>query len=221
MINLELSLKQLKQDTLDMAKLVKGQVEKNKESLDTWDQDIVHEIIANEKRVDVYDLKITLDVENILALYNPVAVDLRFVLSCLNTASNLERIGDNARKMANFVLEFEKPLDATIRKELRFDEMYDQTLIMMSEICSGIENEDTKLARKLFKQDHLLNEIHMNSHKTSVILFRQYPELIEQTLYLYSIIKKMERIGDLCKNIAEELIFHIEAKVVKHSNKKK
>lgn len=220
MINFELSAEQLKKDTLDMARLVRKQIELNKESLDNWDKDIVHEIIANEKRVDVYDLKITMDVEDILALYNPVAVNLRFVLACFNISSNLERIGDNARKMANFVLEFDNPLDKNVRQQLRFDEMYDQLMVMINEICTAFENEDTHMVRKMFRQDHLINEIYKNSHKTTIGLIRENPELIEQTLYLYTIIKKMERIGDLCKNIAEELIFYIEAKMVKHAKKK-
>lgn len=220
MNNSEFALIQLKKDTSEMAWIVKNQINRTKECIELWDKDLVYEISAVEKRIDTYDLKITIDVENILALYNPVASDLRLVLACYNICSNLERIGDNARKIANLVKDFDKPIDNIFKTQLKFDEMFSQINIMAEETCNAFENEDSKSVRILFKQDIIINEIYQNSHKITAELIKNHPNSIEQLLYLYTISKKIERMGDLFKNIAEEIVFYAEAEILKHSKTK-
>ena len=104
MTHLDTELKKLKIDVLEMFGLVLSQLNKSKEALVQFDKDLAREVLVNEKRVNGFELKIDRDCENIIALLNPLAVDLRFVLACMKINSNLERVGDIAEGICQFVL---------------------------------------------------------------------------------------------------------------------
>ena len=104
MSHLDTEIQKLKTDMLEMFLLVQSQLEKSKNSLLYLDKDLAREVIVNEKRVNSFELKLDRDCENIIALLNPVAVDLRFVLACLKINNNLERTGDIADGISRFIL---------------------------------------------------------------------------------------------------------------------
>jgi len=203
---------------LEMFGLVLGQLEKSKEALVSLDKDLAREILVNEKRVNGYELKVDRDCENIIALFNPVAIDLRFVLACMKTNSNLERIGDIAEGIAQFVLKFKLEPEKKLLEESRLLEMFDVSIDVLRICMNAYETEDTKLARSVFKMDEVLDEINMNANESVAEFIRNNMNRINQSLYTLSTIRKLERVGDQCKNIAEEIIFYIEAKVLKHKS---
>ncbi|NNC84436.1 MAG: phosphate transport system regulatory protein PhoU, partial [Bacteroidia bacterium] len=106
--HLDIELQTLKNDLNDMFGLVVKQLDKAKRALIDIDKDLAHEVRANEKRVNGFELKIDRDCEGIIALYKPVAVDLRLVLAALKINMNLERIGDIADGIAQFVVQIEQ-----------------------------------------------------------------------------------------------------------------
>ena len=116
MSHLETELHLLKEDLIEMTRLVKIQLFKGRDALLHFDRDLAREIIVNENRINALELKIDRDCENIFALFNPVAVDLRFVLAALKINANLERIGDNAEGIARYVMEVDRPFDEKIIK---------------------------------------------------------------------------------------------------------
>lgn len=217
-LDTEISL--LNDDILELMYLVKTQLEKGREALLDYNEELAHEITANEKRVDALELKIDRDCENILALFNPVAVDLRFVMASFKINSDLERLGDHANSIAKYILDFGEPIDEKLIKEMRIHEMYDTAIEMLSNVFSSFIAEDTQLARKVFSKDKILNEINREASEVTARLLKEDPDKAQQYLYLFSIIRKLERVGDLTKNTAEELIFYIEAKVLKHKKNK-
>jgi len=220
MAHLDTEIKLLKDNVLELMFLVKNQLEKGEKALNNFDEELAHEIMANEKRVDSLELAIDRDCENILALFNPVAVDLRFVMATFKINSDLERIGDHTNSIAKYILDFGRTIDEETLHEMRIDEMYETSIKMMSNVFNAFITEDTKLARKVFKLDKTLNEINRNVSQVTAELIQKHPEEIHNYLYLFSIIRKLERVGDLLKNIAEDLIFYIEAKVLKHQKMK-
>lgn len=220
MSHLDNEIKLLKDNILEMMFLVKNQLEKGRKALDNFDEEIAHEIMANEKRVDSLELTIDRDCEEILALHNPVAVDLRFVMAAFKINSDLERVGDHANSIAKYIVDYGQQVDEETRKRMRMDVMYDTSVKMMSNIFNAFITEDTDLARKVFKLDNTLNEINREVSEATSELIKNDIENTKNYLYLFSIIRKLERVGDLTKNIAEELIFFIEAKVLKHKKMK-
>jgi len=220
MSQLDTEIGLLNDDILELMYLVKTQLEKGQKAFMNFDEELAIEIMVNEKRVDALELKIDRDCENVLALFNPVAVDLRFVIASFKINSDLERLGDHADSIAKYIMDFGEPIDEEVIKKMRIDEMFDTAIQMMSHIFNAFISEDTDLARKVFAKDKILNKINAEISGITAELIEQNGQDIQQYLYLFSIIRKLERVGDLTKNAAEELIFYIEAKVLKHKKDK-
>lgn len=218
---LETELGELKTELNEMTLLVRGQLEKAISAFYTFDKDLAKEIIKNEKRVNGSELIIDAKCEHILALFNPVAIDLRFVVASLKMVSDLERIGDNAKGIAQFIVRSEKPFDPAIIEAFRFREMTDTALEMLSILSESFETDDTELARTIFSKDEQMDEINVlaNQVLTNYVKDINDPEKIMQAVYFLSIIRKMERTGDYITNVAEEIIFYVKAKVLKHKRK--
>jgi len=219
MAQIENEIKQLKDEVVNMWMLVRSQLHKAKTAIVNFDKDIAREVVVREKRVNGYELKIDRDCENLFALRTPVAVDLRFVLAILKINNNLERIGDIAEGISKLVIYAELPFSEELLVRSNVLDMLDVCFSILDDALSAFENENTILARSIFKRDEFLNEINIQLIRFTKEYFAEKPEEIDATLYIFSIIRKVERIGDQVKNIAEEIIFYIEAKVLKHHYK--
>ena len=129
---IESELVLLKKEIDEMWTLVYNLLDRAGESVLTLDKELAQQVLVHERRVNAFELKIDSDVEDIIALYTPVAIDLRFVLAMLKINTNLERLGDFAESVARFALEEkELTLDADLVKRLRLQEMIDQVLSML------------------------------------------------------------------------------------------
>jgi phosphate transport system protein len=219
MSQLEIELKQLKSELVNMWSLVHSQLVKSNIAMVNFDKDLAREVISREKRVNGSELKIDRDCENIFALLTPVAVDLRFVLAVLKINSNLERIGDIAEGVAKHILSAERPFNKELLKETDTINMYDEAINILEDTLSSFENEDTALARSIFQKDEFLDKINVRAAEATIRHLNTHPEDLHQALHNLSIIRKLERVGDQSKNIAEETIFYVEAKVLKHNAK--
>ena len=182
-----------------------------------FDRDLAREIVLKEKRVNAFELKLDRDCENIFALYCPVAVDLRFLLAVLKINNNLERIGDIAEGVAKYVIESLTDFDHTLFTNTELITMFDDAISILADTRIAFEKEDTILARSIFKKDEALDRINANAIKKIEDCIKADLSMINDALYVLSIIRKLERVGDQAKNIAEEIIFYIEAKVLKHN----
>jgi len=216
MTHLDTELKRLKDEILEMFTLVSSQLQKGKEALLSFDKSLAREVNFNEKRVNALELKIDKDCENIFALFNPVAIDLRFVLAVLKINSNLERIGDIADGIARYVAEADAKFDPHLLETTELEKMYSMAIEMMQDAQMAFDQENTKLARGVFKKDDSLDEINAKANSVLADFIRQHPDKTMQALHIVSTIRKLERTGDQTKNIVEEIIFYIEAKVLKH-----
>jgi phosphate transport system protein len=214
---LEPELQALKDNLLDMLLLVKTQMIKCKSAIHKHDVSLAEEVITDEKKVNVQELAIDRDCENILALYTPVATDLRLVLATLKITNDLERIGDNAKSLAKFLIQnnLEKKTFKWL-KDFNIESMLDVLIAMLKDMGEALKTQDTKLARKTTKMDEQLNEYNKKAFKTTADLIKENPDDAKTLLTIFLLIKNLERAGDLTKNIAEEIVFHIEARVLKH-----
>ena len=215
----EKELQLLKEEISQMWRLVLSQLEKTKQSLLNNDAELAREIIAREKHVNALELKIDSDCENYIALFNPVAVDLRLVLSLIKISITLERIGDFADGIARYVVEQEKPLNAQLIEDLQLEKMFDTLILMLSDSFVALEAENTKLAGKIMSKDDEIDMIYHNSVDILTNYLQKNPSQIKVGLKTFLLIRKLERIGDHCNNIVEEIVFYVDAKVLKHKKK--
>ncbi|MDR0603230.1 MAG: phosphate signaling complex protein PhoU [Bacteroidales bacterium] len=219
---IETEQQELKQKVLEMFTLVSDQIDKAGLSLLTMDKGMAAQVIVFEHKVNSFELKICKAIEDYIALYNPVAIDLRFVLAMLQISSDLERIGDYARGIARFVNKSaQEEINTELIVDTQMDKMIQQVLIMLKTAQTALEEENAVLANSIFEKDYIVNEIQDRATDiiAAAIIKDSSAELAKQMLRIQDIFRKMERTGDHIKNIAEEIIFYIEAKVIRHKGK--
>ena len=210
---IESELVLLKKEIDEMWTLVYNQLDRAGDAVLTLDRELAQQVLVRERRVNAFELKIDSDVEDIIALYNPVAIDLRFVLAMLKINTNLERLGDFADNC------HEPALDTELVKQLRLEEMIAQVLSMLEQAKQALQEESQELATAVFAKDNMLDEI--NAEATAILAdyISRHPESALSCLNLVSVFRKLERSGDHITNIAEEIVFFIDAKVLKHSGR--
>ena len=227
---IESELVLLKKEIDEMWTLVYNQLDRAGDAVLTLDRELAQQVLVRERRVNAFELKIDSDVEDIIALYNPVAIDLRFVLAMLKINTNLERLGDFAEGIARFALNCHEPaLDTELVKQLRLEEMIAQVLSMLEQANQvsamlelakrALQEESQELATAVFAKDNLLDEINANATAVLADYIGKHPESALSCLNLVSVFRKLERSGDHITNIAEEIVFFIDAKVLKHSGR--
>jgi phosphate transport system protein len=219
MTNLEGELGQLKDQVIGMMQLVRTQLANANTAFIEMDKDAAREVIHYENRVNAMEISIDQECEKIFALFKPVAVDLRFVIAVLKVNTQLERIGDHAKAIAKYTVDLDKPFDPELLNALRFNEMNETVLSMIDDAVHAFNFENTKLARWIFGKDATINEINAQAFQTIAKLIKENPENVERLLTMSSTIRKLERVGDLVKNVAEETVFYTEAKILKHKSK--
>ncbi len=213
----ENELLNIKTEVNDMWMLVYQQLDNAYKSVLNVDMELAGKVISREKRVNAFELKIDSDIEDFIALYNPVAIDLRFALAMLKINTNLERIGDYADSIARFVIRTEiKPEDKVLFAELQLPDMVDTVLHMLSGTYDALQKHDITLAKSIFDKDETLDILNRNAIDTLAVYAAEHPESIKLCLEIAGIFRKLERAGDHINNLAEETIFYIDAEVMKH-----
>lgn len=217
---IESELELLKKEVNEMWVLVYNQLDRAGEAVLTFDKELAEQVKVRERRVNAFELKIDSDIEDVIALYNPVGIDLRFVLAMLKINSNLERLGDFAEGIVRFVIDSNEPiLDSSLLKRLRLEEMLAEVLSMLEISKRALSEERLELATTVFAKDNLIDEINAQVTKVLADYINEHPDNLLTCLNLVSVFRKLERAGDHITNIAEEIVFYIDAKVLKHSGK--
>jgi len=220
MTALEHALKELKDDVILMWIMVEAQLEAAHKAMLQYDQHLAREVMQKEKRINAYELKIDEQCEDILARYQPVAVDLRFLLAVLKINANLERTADIADGIARYVIDAPEGFDHDLLQSTHLLDMYTEGMTMLSDTRIAFEREDTALARSIFQRDEIIDTYNLQALDIVTEHLQQGSAHIRQELLVLSIIRKLERVGDQAKNLAEEIIFYVEAKVLKHHSRK-
>ena len=214
----ENELQNIKNQINEMWTLVYQQLDCAYRSVLDADQDLANKVVAREKRVNAFELKIDSDIEDFIALYNPVAVDLRFALAMLKINSNLERIGDYADSIARFVIRNQiRPENKVLFNELQLQDMFDMVLDMLNTTYDGLQKRDLQLTKSVFEKDETLDILNQNAINALSVHATEHMEDIRLYLEIAGIFRKLERAGDHINNLAEETIFYIDAEVLKHS----
>ncbi len=218
---IESELEILRQQLNEMWTIVYNQMDRATESVLTLDRELAAQVVLRERRVNAFELKIDRDVEELIELYSPVGVDLRFSLAVLRINNNLERLGDFAENLAKFVSKSKMPaVPAELVKDLRIGEMA-RTVLQMLELANrAFEEESVEYAAQVIEKDNILDEI--NAAVTTVIsaYILENKDDVPFAIGLNNVMRKLERAGDHITNIAEDIVFIVDAKVLKHTEKK-
>ena len=207
-------LNNLKQDLLRMAALAETAVGKSVESVTNRNSDRAREVIIDDITLNRMELAIEEQAFKLLALRQPVATDLRLTVAAMRIATELERIGDQAVNIAERALELNSrpPLELPIDIKL----MADMALGMVRTSIDAFVNQDPKLALQVCQRDvevDILDDEYIQKLLDSMI---QESRWVTRLHHFIIVVRNLERIADLATNIAEDIVFIVEGRVIKH-----
>jgi len=207
-------LEELRRNIILMGGEVERQILRAIEALIEVDVEKARAVIAADHEIDRMEMKVEDLAVQLLALQQPVAVDLRFLIAALKINNDLERIGDHAVNIAEGAerLAGQKPFKPFI--DISY--MAEVAETMLKQSLDAFVHRDASLAKQVLKKDDILDEKNVSIIRELLTYMAEYPTLITYCIELISISKNLERVGDLATNICEDTIFIAEAKWVKH-----
>ena len=207
-------LEDLRRNLILMGGEVERQIQHAIEALTEVDEKKAADVIAADAEIDRMEMVVEEQAVYLLALQQPVAVDLRFLVAALKINNDLERIGDHAVNIAEGAerLAGQKPFKPFI--DINY--MAEVAMSMLKQSLDAFVNRDASLARQVIKKDDILDDKNVSIIRELLTYMAEYPNLITYCLELISISKNLERVGDLASNICEDTIYMAEARWVKH-----
>ncbi len=208
-------LDKIKKKILSLGALVEERVRMTSAAVDNRDAAIAQKIIDTDWEIDEMEVEVEEECLKILALHQPVAVDLRFIVTAIKINNDLERIGDQAVNIAERVL--------IISKRPEMDFVFDylpmaekaETMLKMS--LDALVNVDVDLAFKVITLDDEVDEIKALAYDRIKAAIKKNPERVGYLINLLLISRHLERLADHATNIAEEVIYLIEGEIVRHA----
>lgn len=215
--NFNQQIENLKINLIKMASLVDEQAERAFTALETGNVELCRGIKAKELEVNIYDNLIQTQCENILALFQPVAVDLRFIISVMMINNQLERCGDIAVNIAQRVKKTDE--HHLLIAETQILEMGRQAREMLKNAIDSFINSNIDLANKVIDNDESVDKLNKQIFKELVLKMQNKPLLIEPCAHLIVLTRHIERLADHATNIAENLVFYVNARIIAHKKK--
>lgn len=210
-------LEQLKRQLLEIGSMVEDATNKAILALVDRRPELADEVIRDDGSIDQKEVQIEEECLKILALHQPVAADLRFIIVVLKVNNDLERMGDmsvNIAERASY-LSTHDPLKVS----LDFARMAESVRIMVRESLDALISRNTRLARGVLGKDDEIDAINREMYAVLQALMRSDPATIERAVHLLSASRHLERIADLSTNIAEDVVFMVEAELIRHRMK--
>jgi len=211
-------LEKLKTRVIKMCSLVDEQVQSAIRAVEEENLELAKEVIEKDTKVDKYDNKIDKICQKIFALTQPVAMDLRLIMSSLTINSNLERIGDLAVNVAEYAIMIKKKPD--FYNQTKLEEMFKVVKQMLKDAIDSYIGGNETVAKSVIETDDRLDKLNFDNHKILIEIMKQNPDNIEPAVSLLVMSRQIERLGDHCTNIAEDVFFIVEAHLVKHKYEK-
>jgi phosphate transport system protein len=212
--HLETEMAKLKKKVLNLVAVVESDVRKAVRSLQELDPALAQEVLDADPGIDQTEVDIEEDCLKILALHQPVAVDLRFLIAVLKIDNEIERVGDLAVNIAERALFL--CTQAPTPPPFDLAEMSRKALGMLSDSLDSLMRLDADLARKVRASDDEVDEMHREMYVKVWEAVRARPQHVESLLSYLSASRHLERIADSATNIAEDVIYLIEGEIVRH-----
>jgi phosphate transport system protein len=200
-----------------MGGLVEEQVRAAITVFATADRDLIEEVILRDARVDEYEVGIDEACTKLVARRQPTAVDLRMVMGVGKTVTDLERIGDEAKKIAKATRKIlDQNMVATASQAVEVRTMGEQVAAMLHDVLDAFVRNDAEAAARVVRRDKEIDQHFRAILRQLVTYMMEDPRTISTALDVIFIAKSVERIGDHCKNIAEDVIYIVRGRDVRH-----
>jgi phosphate transport system protein len=207
-------LEALKENLLKMAAIVEEAIRNSVQSLVKRDSNLARKTFDVEDRINQMENTIDEMCLKLLALRQPMAADLRFITSAMKITTDLERMGDQAVNIAERALSLNE--DPQLKPYIDIPRMTEIVQTMVKDVLDAFVNRDSKLARSVCARDDLVDGLNHQVVRELLTYMLEDPKTITRAVHLMIVARCLERIADHATNIAEDVIFMVDALVIKH-----
>jgi phosphate transport system protein len=211
---MEREIDKLKKKIMSIGTLVEENVRRSIQTIKNMDKKIVDEVNEIDDKIDQWEVEIEEECLKILALHQPVAIDLRFIIAVLKINNDLERVGDHAVNIVNQSLALHQKHSGSI--DFDFTEMVEKVQMMLKNSLDALVNLDTGLAQKVRIADDEVDDLHRQMYVKVEESIKKDKESTGYMMNLMQISRNLERIADLSTNIAEDVIYMIQGDIIRH-----
>lgn len=213
-IHLTKEISMLKQYVLQLCTMVEENVRRAVEAVNNKDVEKARSVIQMDIEIDRFEIDVEEECLKILALHQPVANDLRYVIACLKMNNDLERIGDLAVNIAKKAIATASVKDD--KSGIDFQKMSETTQQMLKKTLDALIENSSEYASQVLVEDDILDDMNKEMQRELLSLMKSDPERLEYYLNLLAVSRHLERIGDYATNIAEDIIYMERGMIVRH-----
>jgi len=213
-VHLQREIENLKKKLLALGATVETSVREATLSIENRDYDLAQRIIESDPQIDQAEVEVEEDCLKILALHQPVAIDLRFIVAVLKINADLERIGDLAVNIAERSAFLSK--HPPVGLSLGLIEMADKAQDMLKHSIDALVNLSSGLAQEVCAADDAVDAMNRQMYLKIQDAIRTNPGQLESLIHLLSVSRHLERIADHATNIAEDVIYMVEGRIARH-----
>ncbi len=212
--HLQKAIQNLKKKILTLGGYVEENVGLAVKALERRNAALAQEVIKNDDRIDQMEVEVEEEGLKMLALYQPVAIDLRFIVVVIKINNELERIGDIAVNIAEraLFLSSHEPL----KLYFDFPEMADKAQAMLKNSLDALVNMDAALAKKVCADDDEVDAMNRENYEKVNKGVKQYLDDVDALIHLLNVSRHLERIADLASNIAEDVVYMVTGEIIRH-----
>ena len=207
-------LQELKEDLLEMAAFVEEAIRTVVQSLVKRDSDLARKIFEGEDQINRMEIGIEDTCLKLLALRHPMAADLRFITSAMKIITDLERMGDQAVNIAERAISLNQ--EPQLKPYIDIPKIAEIAQSMVKDVLDAFVNSDSKLARSVCERDDMVDGLNDQVFRELLTFMMSDPQTITRAAHLMIVCRCLERIADHATNIAEDVIFLVDARVIKH-----
>lgn len=215
-VHLHKAIESLKARILELSALVEESVITSIKAVHTRDEVLAQQVIDGDNRIDLAEVEVEEECLKILALHQPVATDLRFIVAVLKINNDLERIGDLAVNMASRARKLAR-IQGPPKAHVDFQGGEDRVREMLRKSLESLVNLDETTAKWVCAADEEIDQINRSVHKQVLQGIKEHPEDVDRLILLLSVSRNLERIGDHTTNIAEDVLYMVRGEIVRHT----
>jgi phosphate transport system protein len=212
--HLQRDLENLQQELLTLSASVEEAIHKSIRALQNRDTQLAEQVILGDSAIDERENHIEEECLKIIALHQPVAIDLRLITAALKINTELERMADLAEELSERVMQISVPPLISIPEKLQL--MTDLTTTMVRQSLDAFVNLDVRLARRVCRLDDEVDAHNVEIIDEIIRIMKGSPDMVRPGLSLFSAIRHLERIADHATNIAEDVIYLVQGEIVRH-----
>jgi len=209
-------LESVRSKFIEMAGLVETQLLDSVQAIDALDADLAEAVLVKETLIDKMEVELEQDCTQIIALRAPTAVDLRSVLGTMRCVGELERVGDEAKKIAKMTIKLQDESEMKGYKEVRH--LSKGVIKMLREAIDSFARMDAEGALKIADQDDDIDTDYASAIRELITYMMEDPRNISRSINILWVLRSLERVGDHAKNICEAIVYVVRGKDIRHGN---